>query len=114
MNNRNAITIGLDTQTIFYQNHLFYTGQNIQILTYPQINKYNAFFIIQLLKKQMVKFNWGGNGATLTRLKKIKIFFPINTQGEIDYEYMENYTKNIETEQLQKYLTYIGNKIDQN
>ena len=30
LNDGNVITIGLDTQTVFYQPHSFYTGQNIQ------------------------------------------------------------------------------------
>lgn len=65
----NVITVGLDTQTVFYQPIPFYTGQNIQIFTSKHINKYVASFIIPLLKKQMEKFNWGGNGATLGRLR---------------------------------------------
>ncbi len=54
----NVITLGLDTQTVFYQKSKFYTGQNIQVLKFPQLNQYNAFFIIPFLKKQMEKFNW--------------------------------------------------------
>ena len=55
----NVITIGLDTQTVFYQPHKFYTGQNIQILRHPKLNKTNALFIIPLIKIQMEKF-WTG------------------------------------------------------
>ena len=41
----NVITIGLDTQTVFYQENPFYTGQNIQILRNKQIYCfiYNSF-----------------------------------------------------------------------
>ena len=46
--NGNCITIGLDTQTAFYQPNKFYTGQNIQVLSSPQINKYVALFIHRL------------------------------------------------------------------
>ena len=99
----NVITIGLDTQTIFYQKSFFYTGQNIQILNFKELNKYNACFLIPLLKKQMTKFNWGGNGATLTRLKKTKILLPVNSKGEPDYAFMENYMKRKETELLKQY-----------
>lgn len=102
----NVITIGLDTQTVFYQKTAFYTGQNIQILEFDELNKYNAKFIIALLKKQMTKFNWGGNGATLTRLKKTKIMLPKNDQGNPDFVYMENYMKALETEKLKQYLHY--------
>src|SRR5699024_1745439 len=65
INKRNVITIGLDTQTVFYQPTDFFTGQNIQILNHKRMNKYIAYFLIPLLKVQMEKFNWGGNGATL-------------------------------------------------
>ena len=33
----NVLTIGLDTQTIFYQPLPFYTGQNIQVIRHPRI-----------------------------------------------------------------------------
>ena len=69
----NVITIGLDTQSVFYQPIPFYTGQNIQILSSPKLNKYVACSIVPLLKIQLKKFNWGGNGATLGRLKRLRI-----------------------------------------
>lgn len=101
----NVITIGLDTQTVFYQPFMFYTGQNIQVLSNDNINKYNALFIIPLLKNQMVKFNWGGNGATLGRLNRTKILLPVNDQGKPDYEYMEQYIKNLMKEQYTEYVS---------
>jgi len=105
---QNVITIGLDTQTIFYQPHQFYTGQNIQILTNESINKYNALFIIQLLKIQLQKFNWGGNGATLGRLERTKVMLPINDLENPDYEYMEQYIKNIERNKIKEYLAHMA------
>ncbi|MCQ2339516.1 MAG: restriction endonuclease subunit S [Paludibacteraceae bacterium] len=100
----NVITIGLDTQSVFYQSIPFYTGQNIQVLRNKHLNKYLAEFLIPLIKIQMQKFNWGGNGATLGRLKRVKIMLPITTKGVPDYEYMTNYMKNIETKLLQRYI----------
>lgn len=102
----NVITIGLDTQTVFYQETEFYTGQNIQILEFDEINKHNAQFIIALLKIQMKKFSWGGNGATLTRLKKTRILLPKTADGKPDYGYMENYVKALEYRKLKQYLDY--------
>lgn len=89
----NVITIGLDTQTVFYQQHSFYTGQNIQILQSEHINKYTALFMIPMIKILMKKFNWGGNGATLTRLRRSRILLPIVKKGEPDYKFMEDYIK---------------------
>lgn len=107
LNNGNVITIGLDTQTVFYQPHSFYTGQNIQILTNGHLNKYNGLYLVNLLKIVLEKFNWGGNGATLTRLKNSRILIPINNEGQPDYDYMENYMKKRENELIERYTEYI-------
>ena len=105
LDNANTITIGLDTQTIFYQGAQFYTGQNIQVLSNLHLNKYVSLFIIPLIKTQLQKFNWGGNGATLGRLKKQRFILPINTNGVPNYAYMENYMKAKENEILNRYIT---------
>lgn len=94
INKGNVITIGLDTQTVFYQPHNFFTGQNIQVLNNEKLNQFNALFIIPLLKIQMEKFNWGGNGATLSRLLRSKIMLPIIPTSESpDWMFMEKYIK---------------------
>ncbi|MCQ2104239.1 MAG: N-6 DNA methylase [Fibrobacter sp.] len=102
----NCISIGLDTQTVFYQPYNFFTGQNIQILRNNRLNKYNALFLIQAILYQMGKFNWGGNGATLGRLKRTKILLPIDSKGNPDYEYMEQYIKNLMLRKYQDYLSF--------
>ena len=71
-NEAGCITVGLDTQTAFYQPHKFVTGQNIQVVTGNSLNEDTAHFYITVLKNQMdAKFNWGGNGATLSRMKRL-------------------------------------------
>jgi hypothetical protein len=102
----NVITIGLDTQTVFYQSHKFYTGQNIQVLRHKKLNKLNAEFLIPLIKVQMQKFNWGGNGATLGRLYKTKIMLPVDQKNNIDWKFMEQYTKTIINKKLNYYKKY--------
>jgi len=106
MDLNNVITIGLDTQTVFYQPHKFYTGQNIQILSNAFLNKYNAKFICTQLKIQLKKFNWGGNGATLGRLRKTKILLPADSNGKPDYAFMEAYVKEREIIKIQEYINY--------
>ena len=52
----------------------------------------------------MRKFNWGGNGATLGRLKKLKIMLPVTSSSTPDYAFMSKYMQNIELKQLQAYI----------
>lgn len=96
----NVITIGLDTQTVFYQESSFYTGQNIQVVKHKKLNKYNALFIIRAIRILVQKFSWGSYGATLTRLRRGKLFLPILSDGAPDWEFMSNYMKQVEDELL--------------
>ncbi|MBL7718764.1 MAG: restriction endonuclease subunit S [Flavipsychrobacter sp.] len=108
---KNVITIGLDTQTVFYQSNSFYTGQNIQILSNDNLNHFTSQFIIPLIKKQMEKFSWGGNGATLTRLKRSKILLPVDLKGKPDYAFMEQYMLQKQQQKLQEYHNYISKRL---
>lgn len=107
----NVITIGLDTQTVFYQPKSFYTGQNIQILRNKHLNKYVAMFIIPSLKIQMDKFSWGGNGATLGRLNRTRLMLPIDSNGQPNWQFMEDYIKQEQKIQVQKVVTYYEQKL---
>jgi len=101
----NCITIGLDTQTAFYQPSEFYTGQNIQILRNEHLNTHTANFILPLLRNLLTIFNWGSSGATLTRLRRSKIMLPAEG-NKPDWGYMENYAKSIMQQKLNEYLNY--------
>lgn len=93
MDTGNCITVGLDTQTAFYQENSFYTGQNIQVLRNDKLNAVNAKFLVPLIKNTLSIFSWGGNGATLTRLRRSKIMLPVDESGNPDYAFMEQYIK---------------------
>ena len=106
-----CITVGLDTQTAFWQPHLFVTGQNIQVITGPQLNEWLAQFLIPLFRNQMkAKFNWGGNGATLGRMKRLELMLPVDDGGEPDYAYMEQYAKNMMLRKYEQYLAFLSGK----
>ena len=109
----NVITIGLDTQTVFYQPYQFFTGQNIQVLSSDKLNKFIALFLVRILSIQLQKFNWGGNGATLGRLARTKIILPITQNGEPDYAFMENFIKERMYQKLKQYNDYLDKQIAQ-
>lgn len=94
INKGNVIIIGLDTQTVFYQEADFYTGQNVQLLYNEYLNKNVAMFLIPIIKKQLEVLNWGGNGATLGRLKKKRVSLPITDLGFPDWNFMGEYVQN--------------------
>lgn len=91
----NAITIGLDTQTVAYQPAAFYTSQNIQVLRHDFLDVDSALFLVTTIRQQMSKFSWGGNGATLGRLQKTRIMAPVITDADgqqvVDWDGMSRY-----------------------
>ena len=96
INKGNCLTIGLDTQTCFYQDKSFYTGQNVHILRIDGADKYSYLFIATIIKKKIKQlYSWGRNGATLGRLKQESILLPIKIDGSLNFEYMENYIKSL-------------------
>ncbi len=111
-NDGGCITVGLDTQTAFYQPHRFVTGQNIQIITGESLNKDVAQFMIPILRQQMTaKFNWGGNGATLGRMKRLTVMLPVTDSGKPDYAYMTKYAQQKRSAMLAKYRAYVEKRI---
>lgn len=107
-----VISVGLDTQTAFYQPIDFYTGQNIQVLSSDYLNRYASLFMLPQLRNLMTKFSWGGNGATLTRLRRSKILLPIDKNEEPYYEYMESFMRTIEIKQVRDYVNYLKLRIE--
>lgn len=106
-----AITVGLDTQTAFLQPCDFMTGQNIQIVTADVLNEDVAMFLLPVLKSQMrAKFNWGGNGATLGRMKRLQIMLPVNESNEPDWNYMAAYVRSKKVEQCRREIGFLDNK----
>ncbi len=112
--NGNIITIGLDTQTVFYQPSSFYTGQNIQVIRHKELDRYNAQFLIVAIKKLVNKFSWGSYGATLTRLRKSKIYLPVDSNGNIDFQFMSSFMRQIETDSLVTTLEVFRNRLKSN
>lgn len=107
-----CITVGLDMQTAFYQPHKFVTGQNVQVITGENISEDVAQFLVPILRQQMTaKFNWGGNGATLGRMKRLSVMLPVTDSGEPDYEYMAEYARQKGNAMLAKYRAYVETRI---
>lgn len=107
----NVITIGLDTQTVFYQPTTFYTGQNIQVVRHKQLDKYNALFIRTALQRVLSRFSWGGYGATLTRLRKSRIFLPATDDGKPDFAFMSSFMLQVEQDIIQTTLPILQAKL---
>ena len=95
-NEPNCITIGAEGRFAFYQPKEFYTGIKVYTLRNKYLNKYNALFICSILNFNVCLYQYN-EARILEKIKKEKIYLPVNTDNEPDWEYMENYMRDIET-----------------
>lgn len=71
-------------------------------------NKYVLLFFKTVILQQKIKYTYGYkfNGQ---RMERQKILLPVNMQGVPDYDYMEQYAKNLMLRKYKQYFNYIGN-----
>ncbi|MEW6617361.1 MAG: restriction endonuclease subunit S [Patescibacteria group bacterium] len=90
-----CITIGAEGFKAFYQPTPFITGNKVNIFRNKNLNRYNSQFILPLLNLEIAKkFNYG-RGATKERLSALKVKFPVTNDGQLDWQFMEDYIKSI-------------------
>lgn len=93
LNSGNVITVGLDTQEVFYQPYNYYSTQNILRLEYSQLNCYKATFVVPILRQILKqRFNYAYK-SNLNRIANLEIPLPVTSDGELDWEIMEAYIK---------------------
>lgn len=80
----------------FYQSEDFISCSDVNVL-YPKsdnFNKYNAMFFIPILELEKFRFGYGRK-SSLERIKQLTIKLPATSEGEPDYQFMEDYIKTL-------------------
>lgn len=110
----NCITIGAEGFTAFYQKDDFVAGNKVYSL---RIKNYEMNEILGLyLASELNSFteNYSFNNARiLEKIKKETIKLPVTETYEPDWQYMEEYMKNIESEvtsKIDKFQMILGNE----
>lgn len=76
------------------------------------INKYLGLFIVSVVKHCASNKYGYGYKFSQSRIKKQKISLPINSIGQPDYAFMEQYMRYKEQEKITKYNRYITKRIE--
>lgn len=113
LNPGNVITIGVDTQTVFYQKQAFYCGNNILSLSSENVDQYIGIFIVGILDQIVKKKYSYGYGATLTRIKNLEIPLPITSDGKPDWEFMSDYIKTQSQIVFEEEVKRLKSKLDE-
>lgn len=94
----NCITVNYNGSVgeAFYQSEPFWASDDVNILYADgwTMNKYNALFIVTVIKANRYRFSYGRKW-TIAKMKESVIKLPAKTDGNPDYEYMEAYIKTL-------------------
>lgn len=93
----------------FFVEGEFTASDEITIFGNDKLNKYNGLFISHLVKRNTIKYAFGFK-AFSERLARQIVNLPINSKGQPNWEFMENFMRKIEYKKLNIYLDYIKNK----
>lgn len=94
----------------YYVESNFTASDEVTILWHKKLNKNIWLFVSNVINSNKHKFDFWRK-AFSERLKKQKIILPLNKNKNPDWNFMENYMKNIEREKLVWILNYYKNRI---
>lgn len=89
-----TISFGAENATFFYQEKEYVSGRDIYYIDTRYLTKYACLFVVTCLQAIVEKYSYN-YGMFPELVKKEEIKLPVNKNGEPDWEYMENYMKNI-------------------
>lgn len=110
--NKNGVRIFSDCLTLansgsvgstFYQPFNFIASDHVTQLKNEKFNEYVYKFISSIVKRLGEKYSFNRE-MNDTRIKREKILLPINKKQNPDFEFMENYIKQLEYKKLNEYL----------
>lgn len=113
INPSNTITLGAENATYFTQPFNYITGNKMYYYQSKGLSLKALKFITICLNKSLVGGGFGyGLGLTGTRSDKRKFMLPVNSKGEPDYKFMEEYIKERETRLKNQYKEHIKSLVD--
>ena len=94
----------------FFQNYEFVASDHVTALIIKNPNKYVYLFLANQIQKIKEKYSFNRE-INDKRIKREKIILPINNQGNPDWQFMEDYIKQLEQEKVQEIVNYYQNKL---
>ena len=107
----NCLTVSPVDGTCFYQPVDFLgrggAGSSVLMLYHKSVdmNRYLGLFLAKAVNVATSQYNYG-RMANAESIKRSKFQLPITSDGQPDYEYMEQYMRNQEQAIINRYLNY--------
>lgn len=90
----------------FYEPFEFVASDHVTHLKSNKLNKYHYLFLTTITSRMSQKYNFNRE-INDKRISREIVLLPITDCGEPDYDYMENYSKNILSNKIQTYINYV-------
>lgn len=81
-------------------------GSSMIILRNDVLNEFNGQFLAKMIQHTFSKYSYGHMVSSGTAGREV-IMLPVDNQGQPDYQYMEQYIKNLMIQKYKQYLTII-------
>ena len=94
----------------FYEPFAFVASDHITHLKNERYNKYHYLFIASITNRLSQKYNFNRE-INDNRISREKIMLPIDDEGNLDLDFMEQYIREREKKLIQKYIDFIGKNI---
>lgn len=113
LNPAKTISFAQDTAEMFYQKEQYFTGNKVKVISIKndvEMSENIALFMIAIMKKAFVKFQWGSSFDTKL-LNDVIIALPVTEINEPDWDYMQERIAELEQEriaELEQYLIATG------
>ena len=92
--------------TAFYEPFEYAASDHVTALKRDGLSRYCYLFMIAAIEKQGSNFNFNRE-INDARVRKMQIMLPIDDTGEPDYEYMEQYARNMALRKYRQYLKFL-------
>ena len=96
----------------FYHNYDCTGDDNIYFFQNDEFNPTIKKFIVQMINMNSSKFSYGKQFRQKFA-DNLKVLLPVNSTGEIDYDFMESYIKEVEEQKLEEYKKYALKRVDE-
>ena len=112
----NCIVIGGKSTVVTYQEQDFVSNDSHNLALYMKETdkkaKYTQMFFVTLLSFKLKQlYNWG-NSISNKKIQKDTIHVPVNQNGDIDYQFIELYSKAVEKLCIKSVVLWLTGKIE--
>lgn len=97
----------------FFHHYTFVASDHVTALILERPNKYIYLFLSGIIRRLEEKYSFNRE-INDKRIQREKILLPVNSDGLPDWQFMEDFMKQIERDKIATVLSYYNNSLNNN